>query len=210
MYGQNWQTATFDGFRLPFFGSNGYQSTSKPTPNLCFSILQSWSRLKTSILNTFVRVEHVYAPNIGIQIHFMVFGYFFWLKRIPIHKLTPNLCFNIHFHLYIHDHALEQAFWTLFFRGEHVCTPNKLLVYSYILWFSATFSWHKQIPFHKLTQNLHLNIPFNLYIHDQDLQQAIGAVTCGMKSYVPPILAYSYILWFSVTFFGSNEYQSMN
>ena len=46
----------------------------------------------------------------------MFYGFrlpFFWLKRIRIHQLTPNLCFNIPFHLNIHDLVLDEPIGTL-------------------------------------------------------------------------------------------------
>ena len=55
--------------------------------------------------------EHISTPNIGKQLHFMVFG--FWLKQIPIHQLTHNLCFNTPFHLYIHDLVLDEPIGAL-------------------------------------------------------------------------------------------------
>ena len=41
-------------------------------------------------------------------------------RYVSIHQLTHNLCFNIPFHLYIHDHDLEQAICTLT-SGANVC-----------------------------------------------------------------------------------------
>ena len=57
--------------------------------------------------------EDISIPDIGKMQHLMVFSYvFFGFKRIPIHQLTQNLSFNIHFHLYIYDHDFEQTFGT--------------------------------------------------------------------------------------------------
>ena len=43
----------------------------------------------------------------------MVYGYIFWLKQIPIHQLTTNLCFNIPFHHYFHDLILDEPIATV-------------------------------------------------------------------------------------------------
>ena len=62
---------------------------------------------------TLMRWRHKYpwywqnATFDGFQLRF-----FFGFKRIPIHQLTQNLSFNIHFHLYIYDHDFEQTFGT--------------------------------------------------------------------------------------------------
>ena len=48
--------------------------------------------------------------------------------------------------------------------------------------------------------NLGFSIPFNLYIHDHDLEEASGTLTCGLFMYVFLIWPNGYILWYSVTF----------
>ena len=40
---------------------------------------------------------------------------------------------------------------------------------------------------HEITSNLGYSIPFHLCIHDHDLEQASGTLTCGVFMYVPPI-----------------------
>ena len=50
-------------------------------------------------------------------------GFFYWLKQKPIHQITQNLCFNIPFHLYIHDHVLDEPIHTLTSR-VNMCTPH--------------------------------------------------------------------------------------
>ena len=48
---------------------------------------------------------------------------FFWLKQKLIPQLTQNLCFNIHFHLYIHDHILDEPIGTLTSRVNTYVPP---------------------------------------------------------------------------------------
>ena len=76
--------------------------------------------------------------------------------------------------------------------GQHVC--------------SVTFFWLKRIPIHQLTQSLCYNIPFHLYIHDQGLQQTFTTLPCRVNMYETPLYEQLYFTY-SVTFFGSNEYQ---
>ena len=119
---------------------------------------------------------------------------FIWLRRMPIHQLTEKFGFSIPFHLYIHHHDLEEASGTLTcwaFMYVPLIWPN-----GYI---SVTFIWLRWIPY-KITSNLGVSIPFHLYIHDHDLEQASGTLTCGAFMYVPLIWPNGYILWYSVTF----------
>ena len=83
-----------------------------------------------------------------------------------MHQMTSNLDFSIPFHLYIHDHDLEEASGTLTcgaFMYVPLIWPN-----GYILWYSVTFIWPRRIPIHQMTSNLGLSIPFHLYIHDYE------------------------------------------
>ena len=68
--------------------------------------------------------------------------------------------------------------------------------------YSATFLWLRrtQTLIHKLTQKHSSTIPFHIYIHDQDLQQAFSTLTSGANMYVPMIWPNGYILLHSVTF----------
>ena len=66
--------------------------------------------------------------------------------------------------------------------------------------------WLKRIPIHQLTQNLCYNVPFHLYIHDQGLQQTFTTLPCRVNMYETPLYEQLYFTY-SVTFFGSNEYQ---
>ena len=52
-------------------------------------------------------------PYMSKQLYFTLSVTFFLLKRIPIHQLTQDLCYNLPFHLYIHDQGLQQTFATL-------------------------------------------------------------------------------------------------
>ena len=57
-----------------------------------FPLLHSWSRLRrTPIPYTYQWSEHIRTPDIVKLLRFMISVTFFWLKRIPIHQLTPNL-----------------------------------------------------------------------------------------------------------------------
>ena len=50
----------------------------------------------------------------------------------------------------------------------------------------------------QITSNFGFSIPY-LYIHDHDLEQASGTLTCGVFMYVPPIWQSVYILWYSAS-----------
>ena len=50
-------------------------------------------------------------------------GTFYWLKQKLIHKQTQNLCFNIRFHLYIHDHVEDEPIGTLTCRVNTYVPP---------------------------------------------------------------------------------------
>ena len=136
----------------------------------------------------------MYVPPI---LHCMVFSYLF-LAQTDTNAQTQNLCFNISFHLYIHDQDLEQAIVINLTCGVNMYVPL-IFSYCYILWFSVTFSWLNWIPIH---QNLWFNIPFHLYIHDQDLEQAIITLTHIMEwtCMYPQYWYTPCIVWFSVTF----------
>jgi len=96
----------------------------------------------------------------------MVSVAFFWLKQIPIHQLTHNLCFNISFRLYIHDLVLDEPIGTLPIGvntdiGKQLC----FMVFGYIFWAQTDTN-------HQLTPNLCFNIPFHFYIHDLVLDES--------------------------------------
>ena len=62
---------------------------------------------------------------------------FFWLKWLPIHQLTQYLCYNIPFHLYIHDQGLQQTLRTIT-CGVNMYEPpymNKQLYFTYLVTF---------------------------------------------------------------------------
>ena len=56
--------------------------------------------------------EHIRTPDIGKLLHFMVYGHHFLAETDP-NPPTPNLSFNIPFHLYIHDLVLDEPIATL-------------------------------------------------------------------------------------------------
>ena len=66
--------------------------------------------------------------------------------------------------------APQVSVWYPYLRGVHVCTQDIGSVY--VLWYSVTFIWPKRILIHQITSNLGFSIPFHLYIHDHDLEQA--------------------------------------
>ena len=49
---------------------------------------------------------------------------FFWLKQKLTPQLTQNLCFNIRFHLYIHDLILDEPIGTLTSRVNAYMYPR--------------------------------------------------------------------------------------
>ena len=118
---------------------------------------------------------------------------FIWLRRIPIHQITSNLGFIIPFILYIHDHDLEEASSTLT-CGAFMYVPLKW-PNGYVLWYSVTFIRLRRIPINQITSNLGFIIPFNLYIHEHDLEAASGPLACGAFMYVP-------LIWPNGTFYG--------
>ena len=132
-------------------------------------------------------------------------GYILWysvtfisLRWIPIHQMTSNLGFSITFHLYIHNHDLEQVSGTLNCGASMYVPPT--WPNGYILWYSVTFIWLRRIPIHQMTSNLGFSITFHLYIHNHDLEEASGSLTCWAFMYVPLIWPNGYILRYSVTF----------
>ena len=129
---------------------------------------------------------NTYVPPIWAYSYIWWFSVtFFWLKRKLILQLTQNLCFNIRFHLYIHDHVLDERIGTPTSRVNTYVPP--IWAYSYIWWFSVTFFWLKRKLILQLTQNLCFNIRFHLYIHDHVLDEPIGTPTSRVNTYVPPI-----------------------
>ena len=75
-----------------------------------------------------------------------------------------------------------------------------LLCYILVLVFGYLFFWLKWIPVDKLTQNLGLTIPFHLYIHDRDCEQAIGTLACVLSMYVPSTCVNKCLIWKLLTF----------
>ena len=114
------------------------------------------------------------------------------------YKLTQNLGFSIPFHLYVHAHDFEQAFRT-HTSGVNMYVPPPL-PNGYISWYLVTFLWLKLIRNNKLTQNLGFSIPFHLYVHAHDFEQAFRTHIRGVNMYVPPLLPNGYISWYLVTF----------
>ena len=128
---------------------------------------------------------------------------FFKTQTEPIHQLTQDLCYNLPFHLYIHDQGLQQTFATLTCVLNMYEPPymSKKLYFTYLV----TFFWLKRIPIHQLTQNLCFNFPFHLYIHDQGLQQTFATLV-GWTCMNPLIWANNYISPIRLPFFSSNGY----
>ena len=111
----------------------------------------------------------------------------FWGSNVyQLTNLTQNIGFSIPFHLYIHDHDLEQVSGTLtceVFIYVPPISPN-----GYIFWYLVTLIWVRWIPIHQITSNLGFSIPFHLYSRDHDSEQVSGTLSCGVFMYVPLIL----------------------
>ena len=133
---------------------------------------------------TYLRGGHIRPPYTGIFLHITVFGYLF-LAQMDTSWQTENLGFSNLFHLYIHDHEQEHVSGTLT-CGMFMYVPPKCQSV-YVLCYSVTFIRLKQMAIHQITSNLGFSIPFHLYIHDHDLEQASVTLTCGVLMYVPPI-----------------------
>ena len=55
--------------------------------------------------------------------HFKQVFFAVWMKQKLIPQLTQNLCVNIRFHLYIHDHVLDEPIGTLTSRVKTYVPP---------------------------------------------------------------------------------------
>ena len=137
---------------------------------MCFILINAWSHLRRTNRCTYQWGEHISTPDIGKQLHFMVFG--FWLKRIPIHQLTQNLCFKHSFPPLNSWSRLRRTNRCTYQLGEHIRTSD-IGIQRYISWFSVTFFWLKRIPIHQLTPN-RFNIQFYFCIHHHVLDAPIG------------------------------------
>ena len=93
-----------------------------------FPRLLSWLHLRQTNRYTYQQGEHMCTPNIGIL---MVIGFLF-LAQTQANPLTQNLCFNIRFHLYIHDHILDKPIGTLTSR------VNTLMFFGYLFFLAQT------------------------------------------------------------------------
>ena len=89
---------------------------------MCFILINAWSRLRRTNRCTYQWGEHISTPDISKQLHFMVFG--FWLKRIPIHQLTRNLCFKHSFPPLNSWSRLRRTNQYTYHWGEHIRTPD--------------------------------------------------------------------------------------
>ena len=109
------QTATFHGFGYLFLAQTDTNppTNSKSMFQHSFPPLHSWSHIRRTNRYTYQWGEHIHTPIYGNCYISWFSVTFFWLKQIPIHQLTPNLCFNIPFHLYIHDLVLDEPIGTL-------------------------------------------------------------------------------------------------
>ena len=86
----------------------------QPTQSLCYNIpfhlyfmIKAYNKHSLHLLG-----EHVWTP-LYKQLYLTYSVTFFWLKPIPILQLTQSLCYEVSFHLYIHDQGLQQTFNTL-------------------------------------------------------------------------------------------------
>ena len=96
-------------FTVTFFGWNTSQSTNcKSMFQHSFPPLLSWSHLIRTNRYSYRWGDHMY-PWYRQTATFHVFPLsLFGCKWIPVQQLTPNLCFNIPFHLCIHDLVLDE------------------------------------------------------------------------------------------------------
>ena len=190
-------------FSLTFIGVK-WTPVDKLTQNLGFSIpfhlyIHDHERQWAGCTPTWG--SDMYAPPIQTFCYVLRFSFtFIGVKWTPVDKLTQNLGFSIPFHLYIHDHERQSAGCTPTWGSDMYAPP--IQTFCYIIRFSLTFIGVKWTPVDKLTQNLGFSIPFHLYIHDNEWQWAGCTPTWRSDMYAPPIQAFCYILWFSLTFFG--------
>ena len=104
------QTATFHGLRLHFLAETHLNPSTncKSMFQHSFPPLLSWSHLIRTNRYSYRWGDHMY-PWYRQTATFHVFPLsLFGCKWIPVQQLTPNLCFNIPFHLCIHDLVLDE------------------------------------------------------------------------------------------------------
>ena len=144
------QIAIFHGIQLPFLAQT---DTNPPTNSKMYvSTFISISTFMITVQNTFgtliCRVNMKCTSNIGIQPHFMVFGYLIWLRQIPIHQLTQNFCFNAPFHLQFiimtqNKHLVHFCLWSTCTYPQYWQTATCTC----ILWYLATFVLLRQYTY---------------------------------------------------------------
>ena len=108
--------ATYYCVRLPVFGSNGYQLTKQHKILILASISTSTFMIMTQSwqgAHLFEWRTHTSPFHRHFATCLLCSDNFFWLKWIPVDKVTQNLGFSIPFHLYIHDHDSKLAGCTL-------------------------------------------------------------------------------------------------
>ena len=115
-----------------------------------------------------------------------------WLTRTPIRILTP--CKSWFYCPFPPPHwwagLTKSVCYTYNYQGsEYVCTPDMGKWLHFMNMYSVAFIRLRQIPIDQLAQKLGFTIPFNHYIHDQDLQQAFGRHTRGVNTYLPHHMA---------------------
>ena len=119
------QTATFYGFRLPFFGWNGYESTnSKSMFQHFFPPQHSWSHLRQTNRYTYQWGEHIRTPDIGKLLHFTDFGYLFLAETDTNPPTNSKSMFQ---HSFPPQHTWSRLRRTnryTYQLGEHIRTPD--------------------------------------------------------------------------------------
>ena len=167
---------------LPFFRSSRYQSTNQLE-------IYVWTFLSTS---TFMikayNIHYTCWVNMNPIIWTTIFNLidYLFLGLTDTNPPTQSLCFNVPFHLYIHDQGLQQTFATV------TCWVN---MYEPLIWTNNYISpillpFLAQIPIHQL--KICFNVPFHLYIHDHRLQQTFTTLV-GWTCMNPLIWTNNYI-----------------
>ena len=159
-------------------------TNSKSVFQYSFPSLHSWSRLRRTNRYIYQQGEHICTPNIGIELHLMVYGYLFLAQTETTPPSNTKSVFQHSFpplHSWSRPRRTNRYSYQL---GELKCTPDigkllRLMVFSY-LYLAKTET-------NPPTQNLCFNIHFHLYIHDLVLDEPIGTLTSRVNTYVPQI-----------------------
>ena len=112
MYQSPYMNNYISPIRLPFFSSDEYQSTNQLKIYVLTSLSTSTFMIKAYNIHYTCRVNMYEPPLYEQTTIFHLFGYLF-MAQTNTNSPTQNLCFNVPFHVYIHDQGLQQTFNTL-------------------------------------------------------------------------------------------------